>query len=114
MTIRNPKKSEKRELGNDRWYSHIGQVETGYSTWDRWDWDRGISILGARGTGWDWDRAVFRLGETGWDWDRWVFRLNGTGWDWDRPGGVFQLNQSTCPKMGLQRHAKFLKRQPNL
>jgi len=42
----------------------MGQVETGCSTWYRWDWDRGVSILG--GIGWDWDRGVFRLGGTGW------------------------------------------------
>jgi len=65
------------------------------STWDRWDCDRGVSIMG--GTGWDFDRGVFRLGGTGWDWDRWVFRLGGAGWDWDR--GVFQRNQSTCPNV---------------
>jgi len=57
------------------------------------------------GTGWDWDGGVFRLGETGWDWDRWVFRLGGAGWDWDR--GVSQLNQTTCPKVGLQGREKF-------
>jgi len=40
------------------------------------------------------------LGGTGWDWDRGVFRLGGTGWD---SGQVsVQLNQSTCPKVGLQ------------
>jgi len=67
-------------MGKDRWYSQMEQVETGCSKWDRWDWDRGVSIM--RGTGWDW------VGQGGlqirWDWDRWVFRLGGTGWDWDR------------------------------
>ena len=42
----------------------MGQIETGWSTWDRWYRDRGVSISG--GTGWDWDRGVFRLGGTGW------------------------------------------------
>ena len=69
MKMRNPtKKSEKRELGKDRWYSQRGQVQIGCSSWDRWDWDKGFSILG--GTGWDGDGGVFRLGGTGWDWDR--------------------------------------------
>jgi len=63
--------TEKKELGKDRWYSQTGQVETGCSTWDRWDWDRWVSIMGE--TGWDWDRGVFRLGGAGWDWDRCVF-----------------------------------------
>ena len=37
---------------------------------------------------------------TGWDWDRGFFRLGGTFWD---SGQVsVQLNQSTCPKVGLQ------------
>jgi len=89
------KKSEKRELGKDWWYSQMVQAKTGCSTWDRFEWDRRVSMMG--GTGWDWDRGVFRLGGTGWDWDRWAFRLGGTGWDWDK--GVFQLNQSTCPKV---------------
>jgi len=39
------------------------------------------------------------------DWDRGVFRLDGTGWDWDRR--FFQLNQSICPKVGLQGREKF-------
>ena len=52
----------------------MGQVGTGLSTWDRWDWDRGVFRLG--GTGWDWDRGDFRLGGTGWAWDRGVFQLN--------------------------------------
>jgi len=41
ITRRNPKKSEKRELGKDSWYRQMGQVGAGLSTWDRWDWDRG-------------------------------------------------------------------------
>ena len=64
MGFKPKKRIEKRELGKDRWYSQMGQVETGCSTWYRWDWDRGVSILG--GIGWDWDRGVFRLGGTGW------------------------------------------------
>ena len=62
MTKRNQIKSEKRELGKDRWYSQMGKVGTGLSTWDRWDWDTGVFRLG--GTGWDCDRGVFRLGGT--------------------------------------------------
>ena len=38
-------------VGKDRWYSQMGQVGTGCSTWHRWDRVRGVSILG--GTGWD-------------------------------------------------------------
>jgi len=50
MKMRNPtKKSEKRELGKDRWCSQMGQVGTGCSTWDRWDRDR-----------WDRDRLETR------------------------------------------------------
>jgi len=56
-------KSEKRELGNDKWYHQMGQVGTGCNTWDKWDRDRGFSILG--GTGWDWGRGVFRLSGIG-------------------------------------------------
>ena len=81
----------------------MGQVGTGLSTWDRWDWDRRVFRLGR--TGWEWVRWVFRLGGTRWEWDRGVFRLGGTGWEWDR--GIFQLNQSTCPKVGLQGRAIF-------
>ena len=40
----------------------MGQVGTGLSTWDRWDWDRGVFRLG--GTGWDWDRGVFQLNQS--------------------------------------------------
>ena len=58
-------------------------------------WGR-LEYLGQVGLG----QGVLRLCATGWDWDRGVFRLIGTGWDWDR--GVFQLNQFTCPKVGLQ------------
>jgi len=108
MTSETRRKSEnhpeKRELGKDRWYSQIRQVETDFSTWDRWDCDKGVSIMG--GTGWDCDRGVFRLGGTGWDWDRSVFRLGGTGWDWDR--GVFELTHSTCPTVGLQGRDIFV------
>jgi len=71
MTMRNltkpTKKSEKMEFGKDRWYSKMGQVGTGWITWDRWDRDRGVSIL--CGAGWDWDRGILRLGGIGWDWD---------------------------------------------
>jgi len=58
-------------LGKDRWYSQTGQVEAGCSTEDRWDWDRGVSIMG--GTGLNWNRGVFRLSGTAWDWDKGVF-----------------------------------------
>jgi len=79
-------KSETKELGKDRWYNQMGQVVTGW-TWDKWDRDRVVSILS--GTGWNWDRGVFRLGGTGWD-----------------SGQVsVQLNQSTCPKVGLHDRA---------
>jgi len=68
----------------------MGQVGMGWITWDKWDRGRGVSILG--GTGWDWDRGFFRLGGTGWD-----------------SGQVsVQLNQSTCPKVGLQCRENFL------
>jgi len=67
----------------------MGQIRTGWSTWDRWDRDRGFSICG--GTGWDWDRVVFRLGGTG----------------WDSVQVSFQLIKSTCPKVGLQGHEKL-------
>ena len=40
----------------------MGQVGTGLSTWDKWDWYMGVFRLG--GTGWDWDSGVFRLGES--------------------------------------------------
>ena len=82
MAIRNPKtksenRTEKRELGKDRWCSQMGQVET-------------VTVRGTCGTGTGegglhngWDRmglrqGFFRLGGTGWDWDRCVFRLGGT------------------------------------
>jgi len=42
MTMRNQKKSEKRELGKDRCCSQMGKVGTGLNTWDRWDCDRGM------------------------------------------------------------------------
>ena len=28
----------------------MGQVGTGWSTWDRWDWDRGLFRLGGTGS----------------------------------------------------------------
>jgi len=88
------KKSGKREVGKDKWYNQMGQVGTGWSTWNKWDRDRGVSILG--GTRWDWDRGVFKLG--------------GTGWDSEQVS--VQLNQSTCPKVGLQGRGKFPWRLP--
>jgi len=39
------KESEKREFGKDRWYIQMGQAETGFNTWDRWDRDRGVSFI---------------------------------------------------------------------
>ena len=74
-----------RRISNPKFESQI----RGWSTWDKWDRDRGISIL-------DW---------TGWDWDMWVFRFGGTGWDSDKV--TVQLNQSTCRKVGLQGRAIF-------
>ena len=70
--------SWERTGGTPKWDRF--KVGTSWSTWDRWDWDKG----------------VFRLGRTGWDWDMGVFRFCGTGWDWDR--GVFQLNHPLVPK----------------
>ena len=59
------KKSQKRELGKDKWYSQMEQVGTGWSTWNKWDRDRGVPILG--GTRWDWDRSLFDLSLSQWD-----------------------------------------------
>ena len=84
-------KSEKRELGKHKWYNQMGQVGTGWSTWDKWDKDKG----------------VFRSSWDKWNKDKGVFRLGGTGWN---SGQVsVQLNQSTCPKVGLQgrEHSPF-------
>jgi len=67
----------------------MGQVGTGWSTWDKWDKDKG----------------VFRSSWDKWDKDKGVFRLGGTGWDSGKVS--VQLNQSTCPKVGLQGHEKF-------
>ena len=36
------KKSEKRELGKDKWYNQMGQVGTSWSTWDKWDKEKGV------------------------------------------------------------------------
>ena len=84
------KKTEKRELGKDKWYNQMGQVATGWSTWDKWDKVKG----------------VFRSSWDKWVKDKEVFKLGGTGWD---SGQVsVQLNQSTCPKVGLQGRATFL------
>jgi len=78
-------------LGKDKWYNQMGQVGTGGISWDKWGRDRGVSILG--GTGWDWGRGVFRLG--------------GTGWDSEQVS--VQLNQSTCPNVGLQGSGEFVR-----
>jgi len=92
MTTRNSKtnlrkESWERTSDTTKW-DRLGQV--GVRAGDKWDRDRGVSILG--GTGWDWDRGVFRLGGTGWD-----------------SGQVpVQLNQSTCPKVGLQGRDIFI------
>ena len=56
-------KSQKRELGKDKWYNQMGQVATGWSTWDKWDKDKGVFR-----SSWDkWvkDKEVFKLGGTG-------------------------------------------------
>jgi len=53
--------------------------------------------LGQGGLQIRWDRM---------DWGRWVYRLSGTGWHWDR--GVFQLNQSACPKVEVQGRGRYL------
>jgi len=42
MTIRTQKKSDKRELGKDKWYNQMGQVGTSWSTWDKWDKEKGV------------------------------------------------------------------------
>jgi len=43
---------EKKELAKHRWYSQMGQVGTGASTWDRWNRDRGYPYwVGQDGTG---------------------------------------------------------------
>jgi len=77
------KKSEKRELGKDKWCNQMGQDLKGWSTLDKWDRDKG----------------VFRSSWDKWDKDGGVF-----GWD---SGQVsVQLNQSTCPKVGLQGRGK--------
>jgi len=36
------KKSEKQEMGKDKWYSQMGQVGTSWSTWDKWDKEKGV------------------------------------------------------------------------
>jgi len=45
------------------------------------------------------DKNISRFRQTGWNWDRGVYRLCWAGWC----GGQVsvQLNQSTCPKVGL-------------
>ena len=58
------------------------QVGTGWSTCDKWDRDRGVSILCGKAWGWNWNWGVFRLGGTGWN--------NGQV--------SVELNQSTCFK----------------
>ena len=35
-------KSQKRELGKDKWYNQIGQVGTSWSMWDKWDKEKGV------------------------------------------------------------------------
>jgi len=65
------------------------QLGTGWSTWDNWDRDRGVPILGGKGC--HWDRGVFRLGRTG----------------WDSAQVSVQMNQSTCHKVGLQGCGKI-------
>jgi len=39
------KKSQKRDLGKDKWYNQMGQVGTSWSTWDKWDKEKGSSDL---------------------------------------------------------------------
>jgi len=66
MTMRNqnknPRKGSWERTGGT---AKIEQVWTGWSTWHRWDWDRGFSRF--VGTGWDCDRGFFRLVGTGWE-----------------------------------------------
>jgi len=47
-------KSEKRELGKDRWYNQMGQVGTGWRTLHRWDREGGLHN--------GWDRMGLRQG----------------------------------------------------
>jgi len=73
-------KSQKRELGKDKWYNQMGQVGTSWSTWDKWDKEKG----------------VFRSSWDKWDEEKGVFRYS---WDkWDKDKGSVHLNHSTCPK----------------
>jgi len=67
----------------------MGQVGTSWSTWDKWDKEKGVF----RST---WDK---------WDKEKGVFR---SSWDkWDKDKGSVQLNHSTCPKVGLQGREKY-------
>jgi len=35
-------KSQKKELGKDKWYNQMGQVGTSWITWDKWDKEKGV------------------------------------------------------------------------
>ena len=48
---KNMRKGSWEMIGGTAKWDRLEQVGTGWSTWDRWDRDRGVSILG--GTGWD-------------------------------------------------------------
>ena len=85
---------QKFQRGPNR-ISEIWERTDGTNKWDRFGQ---VRVRGTGGTGRRGSVSV--LGGTGWKWDRGVFRLGGTGSD---SGQVsVQMNQSTCPKVGLQ------------
>jgi len=73
------KKSQQRELGNDKWYNQMGEVRT--------SWVRGTSGTRRKGSS---DLSLTSGTRRG------VFR---SSWDkWDKDKGSVHLNHSTCPK----------------
>jgi len=61
------KKSEIRVLGKDKWYNQMEQVETGWSTCDRWNRDWGFSgpyWVEQDGTGTGGSSDLVELGKT--------------------------------------------------
>jgi len=73
------KKSQKRELGEDKWYNQMGQV--GY-VGQVGQGEGGLQILVGQVRKWDKEKGVFRS-----SWDK-----------WDKDKGSVHLTHSTCPK----------------
>jgi len=83
------KKSEKRELAQNKWYNQMEQVDTSLSMRNKWNKEQRVS----RST---WNK---------WNKNKGTFRSTCNKWNKDK--GSVQINLSTCTKVGLQDRENF-------